>query len=106
MNPFESKKYINLEIENKEASVMCHYNYFILLKLCLIFPHFVTKSSNYWHKGNLRKLTTTFITTVTIKQVVRKLFFCLFNRAYSIIANEDNLNKENTRIKQVSSENG
>ena len=30
----------------------------------------------------------------------------LFNRAYSIITNKDNLHKENTRIKQVLKENG
>ena len=30
----------------------------------------------------------------------------LFNRAYSIITNKDDLGKENTRIKQVLKENG
>ena len=30
----------------------------------------------------------------------------LFNRAYSIITNKDDLHKENTRIKQVLKENG
>ena len=32
--------------------------------------------------------------------------FSLFNRAYSIIANKDNLYKENTRVKQMLKENG
>ena len=34
------------------------------------------------------------------------VFFSLFNRAYSIITNKDELTKENPRIKQVLKENG
>ena len=34
------------------------------------------------------------------------VIFSLFNKAYSIIANKDDLTKENTRIKQVLKENG
>ena len=44
-------------------------------------------------------LTNTYITALTIKQVARK-FVCSFNRAYSIIANKDDLANENGRVKQ------
>ena len=36
----------------------------------------------------------------------KSVVFSLFNRAYSIITNKDDLHKENTRIKQVLKENG
>ena len=52
-------------------------------------------------------MTDTYTTALTTKQVARKvLFSSLFNRAYSIITNKDDLHKENARIKQVLKENG
>ena len=62
--------------------------------------------SLYWYIGSLHILTNTYTTTLTIKQVARKLVSSLFNRAYSIITNKDDLHKENARIKQVLKENG
>ena len=51
-------------------------------------------------------MTDTYTTALTTKQVARKvLFSSLFNRAYSIITNKDDLHKENARIKQVLKEN-
>ena len=49
--------------------------------------------SLYWYIGNL------ILTTVNVVS-------SSFNRAYSIISNKDNLNKENAIIKQVLKENG
>ena len=50
--------------------------------------------SLYWCIGNLLLLTTVNVVSSS------------FNRAYSIISNKDNLNKENAIIKQVLKENG
>ena len=58
--------------------------------------------SLYWYIGSLHILTNTYTAALTTKQVARKVF----NRAYSIIANKDDLHKENARIKQVLKENG
>ena len=67
--------------------------------------------SLYWYIGSLHILTNTYTTALTTaltnKQVARKVVVsCLFNRAYSIITNKDDLHKENTRIKQVLKDNG
>ena len=58
--------------------------------------------SLYWYIGSQAILTNTYIIALTTKQVDSSLF----NRAYSIITNKDDLNKENARIKQVLKENG
>ena len=53
--------------------------------------------SLYWYKGSLPILKL---------QPHHQTCFCLFNRAYSIITNKDDLFKESARIKQVLTENG
>ena len=64
------------------------------------------EQSLYWHIVSLCKLTSTYNTTLTRKQVLRKVLFppCLI--PYSTITNKDNLTKENGRIKQSLKENG
>ena len=57
--------------------------------------------SLYWYIGSLHILNNTYSAALTNKQVARKVFSSLFNRAYFIITNKDDLTKENNRIKQV-----
>ena len=45
-------------------------------------------------------LTNTSTTVLTTKHVVRSVVFSLFNNAYSIITNKDEIPKENFSIKQ------
>ena len=61
--------------------------------------------SLYWYIGNLHILTNAYTTALTIKQVA-SVVSSLFNRAYSIITNKDDLHKENARIRQVLMDNG
>ena len=60
--------------------------------------------SLFWYIGNPRILTNTYTTARTTKQV-ESIVSSLFNRSYSIIANKDDLTKENAKIKQVLKEN-
>ena len=53
----------------------------------------------HWYIGNLNILTNTYTTAPTTKS-------SMFNTAYSIITNEDDLHKDNASIKPVSKENG
>ena len=65
------------------------------------------ETSLYWYIGSLQILTNTYTTALTTKQVARKsVVSSMFNRAYSIITNKDDLHKKNARIKQVLKENG
>ena len=65
------------------------------------------ETSLYWYIGSLQILTNTYTTALTTKQVARKsVVSSMFNRAYTIITNKDDLHKENARIKQVLKENG
>ena len=59
--------------------------------------------SLYWYKGSLPILKLQPHHQTCCKEIV---VFSLFNRAYSIITNKDDLHKENARIKQVLKENG
>ena len=60
----------------------------------------------YWYIGRLHILTNTYITALTTTEVARKVVSSLFNTAYSIITNKDDLHKENTRTKQNLKDNG
>ena len=60
------------------------------------------KRSLYWYIGSLRILTNSYTTTSCKESVVSSLF----NSAYFIIINKDDLYKENARIKQVLKKNG
>ena len=59
--------------------------------------------SLYWYKGSLPILKLQPHHQTCCKKIV---VFSLFNRAYSIITNKDDLFKESARIKQVLTENG
>ena len=56
----------------------------------------------YWYIGSLRILTNSYTATSCKESVVSSLF----NSAYFIIINKDDLYKENARIKQVLKKNG
>ena len=60
--------------------------------------------SLYWYIGSLRILTNTYTTALTTKQVARKVLFPLFLIEH-IPLSQDDLFKENARIKQVLKEN-
>ena len=61
--------------------------------------------SLYCYIGSLRKLSKTYTTTHTTKSCKENVS-SLFNTAYSIITNKDDLRKENAEIKNVLKENG
>ena len=65
------------------------------------------EKSLYWYIGSLHILTNTYTTALTHQTSCKEsVVSSLFNRAYSIITNKDDLHKENARIKQVLKENG
>ena len=62
--------------------------------------------SLYWYIESLHILTNTYNIALIITSCKESVVSFLFNRAYSIITNKDDLHKENARIKQVLIENG
>ena len=62
--------------------------------------------SLYWYIGSLHILTNTYTIAHHQTSCKESVVSSLFNRAYSIITNKDDLHKENARIKQVLKENG
>ena len=58
--------------------------------------------SVHWYIGSLHILTNIYTAALSTKQFERKEFnSTLFNRTYYIIVNNDDLTKENARIKEV-----
>ena len=68
----------------------------------------IMERSLYWYIGSLRTLTIPTLQLLSPSKMQGKCCFLhsLFNRAYFIITNKDDLRKENGRIKQVLKENG
>ena len=73
----------------------------------VFFSHFI--ETKYWRISVLvlRKPTNTDLYYSSHHQTgCKESVFSLFSRAYSIVTNEDDLTKENARVKQVLKENG
>ena len=73
-----------------------------LTNVCILY-----RSSPPFCERLIRVVTTLHAAAAPQKFCITPWFPpCLFNRAYSIITNKDNLTKESAKIKQVYKENG